>query len=110
MKKEAKSLVGKKDFKSFQASPAQKAKRKQKNTVRTIRRLEIKKSGDVITIDIEADGFLHKMVRNIVGTLLEIGTKQLPPGSIQGILSKRNRTAAGKTIKSKGLCLLKVTY
>ena len=61
-------------------------------------------------IDIEADGFLHKMVRNIVGTLLAIGSGRLPKGSMKRILEKKSRLAAGQTAKAKGLCLLKVKY
>ena len=110
MRREAKFFVGKKNFKSFQATPDKRFPWKAKNTVRTIKRLEIKKKGDVITIDIEANGFLHKMVRNIVGTLLEIGRGHLPAGSVQKILSKKDRTVAPATAKPYGLTLLKVEY
>jgi len=109
MRQEAKILVGRHDFKSFQAVDAAKPKRGE-NTVRTIKRLEIKKKGDYIYIDIEANGFLYKMVRNIVGTLLEIGTRKLPKGSMKNILSKKDRTAAGPTAKSHGLALVEVKY
>ena len=80
MRRESKSLIGRHDFKSFQgANPSN----KEKNTVRTIKRLRIKKAGDFVYIDIEANGFLYKMVRNIVGTLLEAGQNRLPKGSIK---------------------------
>lgn len=112
MKKEAKFLVGRKDFKSFQASDSaiDEEGRRGKNTVRTIRRLEIRKNGDFISIDIEANGFLYKMVRNIVGTLLEIGLGKRPMGSIQKILKAKNRKAAGQTAPAKGLYLMEVHY
>lgn len=107
MQTEAKALVGKHDFSSFRASdPA----RQEKDSVRTIKKLAISKQGDTITIDIEANGFLYKMVRNIVGTLLEIGSDWLPKGSIKKILAKKSRTAAGKTAATKGLTLIKVKY
>lgn len=111
MREEAKFLVGRKNFKSFTASdPAKRKSGKKENTIRTIRRLTISKRGDFITVDVEADGFLYKMVRNIVGTLLEIGNGKLAKGSMQKILSEKDRKAAGNTAKPKGLALLKVRY
>jgi tRNA pseudouridine38-40 synthase len=107
MRTAATALIGKKDFKSFQASDAA---RKEQSTIRRIKKLTIVQKGDYIHIDIEADGFLYKMVRNIVGTLLEVGSGKLPPGSIKTILKARNRTFAGKTAPAKGLCLLEVAY
>lgn len=112
MRKEAKFLLGRKNFKSFRASDpaAEENGSKGKNTVRTIHRLEIRKNGDFILIEIEANGFLYKMVRNIVGTLLEIGSGQRPAGSIQKILKAKNRKVAGPTAPAQGLCLLEVHY
>lgn len=107
MKEEALSLIGEYDFRSFQASdPA----RKDRETIRTIHRIDIKKTNNLITIDIEANGFLYKMVRNIVGTLLDIGTGKLPAGSMKRIRQERNRIKAGDTAKPHGLCLLEVNY
>lgn len=111
MKEEAQSLLGRKDFKSFTASdPAKRRSGKKEDTIRTIKRLIITKKGANLTVDIEANGFLYKMVRNIVGTLLEVGNGKLAKGSIKKILSKKNRNAAGTTAKPKGLTLLKVQY
>ena len=107
MRREAKSLLGKKDFKSFQATDFSRAER---NTIRTIKKIRIKKNAYFIFIDIEADGFLYKMVRNIVGTLLEIGSGKQPKASIQNILKAQNRKAAGQTAPAKGLCLMEVHY
>jgi len=107
MKKEAKGLVGKHDFRSFQASDAA---RKEADTVRVLKRLAIRKTLDFITIDIEADGFLYKMVRNIVGTLLYCGSGKLDEGSMKKILLEKDRNAAGKTAPACGLCLLEVKY
>ena len=107
MRREAEVLVGKHDFKSFQAKDPSK---KREDTVRTVKRLDIKKKDDVIHIDIEANGFLYKMVRNIVGTLVEIGSGQLPEGSIKSILTKKDRGAAGATAPANGLCLVEVFY
>ncbi|OGX40038.1 MAG: tRNA pseudouridine(38-40) synthase TruA [Omnitrophica WOR_2 bacterium RIFCSPHIGHO2_02_FULL_50_17] len=108
MREEAQALIGRHDFKSFQA--ANPAHDEKATTVRIVKHVEIIKRGDFIFIDIEADGFLYKMVRNIVGTLLEIGSGRLPQGSIKVILKKRNRLFAGDTAKPHGLTLLGVKY
>lgn len=107
MRAEAKALIGRKDFRSFQASDPL---RKERDTVRTVKALTIKKQGDYIHVDITADGFLYKMVRNIVGTLLEAGSGRLPKGSIRQILAKKNRVFAATTAKPYGLTLLCVEY
>jgi len=111
MRQAAKVLVGRKDFRAFMATnPDLKRRDDDKNTVRTVYTLEIRKKGDFITINIEANGFLYKMVRNIVGTLLKVGTGKLPPGSLSKILGAKDRNLAGVTAPAKGLCLLKVEY
>lgn len=107
MRREAKALVGRHNFKSFQAVDSSRAG---KNTLRTVKSLTIKKRGDWIFVDITANGFLYKMVRNIVGTLLEVGSGRLPKGSIKRILAKRDRTAAAKTVPAQGLTLMRVRY
>ncbi|MFC1667358.1 tRNA pseudouridine(38-40) synthase TruA [Candidatus Omnitrophota bacterium] len=105
MKKAARRLVGKKDFKSFQASD-----KKEKNSVRTIKKLYIVERRPVVEIYIQADGFLYNMVRNIVGTLIDVGRGRMQAQAIRDILSRRYRPAAGQTAPAKGLCLLKVFY
>jgi tRNA pseudouridine38-40 synthase len=105
MKKEAKILTGRHDFKSFQA-----ADRIERSSVRTIRRLSLRKKGEQIEIDIEGDGFLYNMVRNIVGTLLDIGRGKIPVGSMTRILRAKDRRQAGETAPARGLCLMEVKY
>lgn len=105
MKKEAKILVGRHDFKSFQA-----ADRIERSSVRTIKDIRIKKKGDLLEIYVEADGFLYNMVRNIAGTLVDIGRGRLPAGSMARILKAKNRKLAGETAPAKGLCLIEVKY
>jgi len=61
-------------------------------------------------IEIEADGFLYNMARNIVGTLIEVGRGKFPPGSTQQILEKKDRKLAGPAVPAKGLCLIEVKY
>jgi tRNA pseudouridine38-40 synthase len=111
LRREAKALVGRKDFKSFQSSdPAKRSMMKKHDSIRTIKKIKITKQGDLIFIDIEADGFLYKMVRNIVGTLLDINAGRLPQGSMTKILRKKNRIYAGNTAKACGLTLWEVKY
>ena len=107
MRKAAKHLIGRHDFKSFQAYDPLRAERQ---TVRTIKKIVIKKEGDLIHIDVTADGFLYKMVRNIAGTLLAIGAGQLPPGDMPKILKAKDRKSAWDTAPAEGLCLMKVKY
>jgi tRNA pseudouridine38-40 synthase len=111
MREEAKSLIGRKDFKSFTASdPAKRKANREECTIRTVKRLTIAKKGPKLTVDIEANGFLYKMVRNIVGTLLEVGRGKMTKGGIRSILAQKNRSKAGKTASPKGLTLLEVKY
>jgi len=78
--------------------------------VRTIKSIKISKNKNLLQVDIEADSFLYNMVRNIAGTLLEIGRGRFPAGSMRKILKARNRKVAGPTLPAKGLCLIKVRY
>ncbi len=105
MLKEAKVILGKHNFKSFAASD-----KKERNPVKTIKKVNVKRDDEFIYIDIEADGFLYNMVRNIAGTLIDIGRGRMKTGSIKKILLLRNRIFAGPTAPAKGLCLLKVKY
>jgi len=107
MKKEAKVLEGKRDFKSFQAKSALSPV---KDTVRKMKKISLTKKDKFIYITLEADGFLHNMVRNIVGTLIEIGRGHFSEGSMKGILMAKERKKAGPTAPAKGLSLIKVKY
>ncbi len=113
MQKESRCLLGRHDFKSFCASGSS-----VKDTIRTIKRISISKrayplfniSGPLIIVEIEADGFLYNMVRNIVGTLIEVGMEKLPAGSLRKILTAKDRKLAGPTAPAKGLFLTRVAY
>jgi tRNA pseudouridine38-40 synthase len=105
MDKAAKLLVGKKDFKSF-ASAAD----TRQSSVRTISSCRVKVDGEWIYIDVEADGFLYNMVRNIVGTVVEIGRGRWSPEKITEILEAKDRTAAGPIAPAVGLCLMRIDY
>lgn len=105
MRKAAKFLIGRHDFSSFRASSCT-----AQNPVRKIKRLAITKKNGFIQFTIEADAFLHHMVRNIVGTLIYVGIGKLSPAQIESILKAKDRRLAGKTAPAHGLYLVKVKY
>ena len=105
MARAAAMLVGKKDFKSFAA-----AADKRQTSVRTIFRCDVKQNDDWIYIEVEGDSFLYNMVRNIVGTLVEVGSGRLIPEKINEILEAKDRTAAGPIAPAGGLCLMHIKY
>ncbi len=114
MRKESKVLAGRHDFKSFCASGSS-----VKTTIRTIKKISVKEalsqqpsalSSPAIIIEIEANGFLYNMVRNIVGTLVEIGRGRFKEGDLRRILLARNRKQAGPTAPAQGLFLAEVKY
>ncbi|MCX5681767.1 MAG: tRNA pseudouridine(38-40) synthase TruA, partial [Candidatus Omnitrophica bacterium] len=81
MKSESRALIGRHDFRAFTASDHQPDnKTKAKNTIRTIQRISFSQSHGFVYIDVVANGFLYKMVRNIVGTLIQIGLGRIPKG------------------------------
>jgi len=105
MRSESRCLIGKHDFKCFCASGSS-----VKNTIRTIKKLSVKENGPLITIEIEANGFLYNMIRSIVGTLVEIGRGRFKQGHLKKMLFSNNRKLVGMTVPACGLCLAKVKY
>ena len=101
----AKCLVDTYDFKSF-ASAAD----NRQSSVRTILLCDVSSKDNWIYIDVEADGFLYNMVRNIVGTLAEVGRGRWRPEKIKEILAAKDRTAAGPIAPACGLCLMWIKY
>jgi len=105
MRRASRDIKGRHDFKAFQAQDGS-----ARDSVRTVTRIRVAKAADVITIDIEADGFLYNMVRNIVGTLVEIGRGRFPVGHIRELCRTKDRRHCGPTMPAKGLCLMRVHY
>ncbi|CAA3704286.1 tRNA pseudouridine synthase A [Candidatus Portiera aleyrodidarum] len=101
----AQSLVGKHDFLSYCSSNC-----KSISSIKTLHFVEVRSYGPIIIIDIQANSFLHNMVRNIVGALLEIGNGRHSVNWCKKILFKKNRNEAGKTAKAKGLYLVDVLF
>jgi tRNA pseudouridine38-40 synthase len=106
MRAAARQFLGRRDFKSFAGSRNYELE----STVRTVTRCDLRKSGRLLTWIIEGDGFLYKMCRGIVGTLVQVGQGKIAPGEIRKILASRDRRVAGMTAPAHGLVLWKVFY
>ncbi len=98
-------LLGEHDFSSYRGSYCQ-----SRTAMRRLTRLEVERHGDLVVVDIEANAFLLHMVRNIVGTLFEIGQGKRPPQWAADVLAARDRTQAGDTAPATGLYLVDVGY
>ncbi len=105
MRKASELLLGKHDFKAFCSN-----KRYKKSTVREIFDINITETDSMILIKICGNGFLHNMVRIIVGTLVEVGLGKIKAESIPQILKSQVRENAGYTMPPQGLTLLNVEY
>jgi len=105
MSSAAQMLLGNKDFSSFRASGCV-----ARFPVRTMSRCDIVCDGDIISFELEADGFLRHMVRNIVGTLVDVGRHRFSTDDFAAILEARDRTRAGRAAPPHGLYLIRVDY
>lgn len=105
MQEAARAIEGTHDFKCFCASGSS-----VKNTVRTVYSIQVKKEGDLISVDICGNGFLYNMVRIIVGTLIEIGRGKLPKENVKIMIEQKDRTLGGPTAPPEGLTLVEVDY
>ncbi len=114
MAQAARLLKGEHDFTSFAAADGTNEDELQKlgSRVRRIFQSDIllNRRLRLILYEIRGDGFLHHMIRNIVGTLMEVGRGQLAPEDISRILEARDRSRAGPTAPAQGLCLMRVEY
>lgn len=105
MRAAADLLVGEHDFSSFRSSECQ-----AKSPVRTLHALEIERQGERIDFVLQANAFLHHMVRNVVGLLLYVGKGKHPPEWAREVLEARDRAKAAPTFGPEGLYLEKVDY
>ena len=105
MRREAASLLGRHDFRSFARS-----RHDERSTRRTIMRATLRHRGDELHLDLEGDGFLHMMVRSVAGTLIDIGRGRLPEGTVRQLLQSPSRALAGATAPARGLTLMGVIY
>jgi tRNA pseudouridine38-40 synthase len=100
----SRSLVGTQDFATFGQPP------QGTNTVRTVFGAGWEAEGARIWFDIEANAFLYRMVRSIVGTLVLVGWGQVAPQEFQGFLLARDRSLIKQVAPAHGLCLMRVDY
>lgn len=106
MRQSATLFLGRHDFKSFAGT----RNYEMESTVRTVTRCDIKRSGRALTFIIEGDGFLYKMCRGIVGTLVQVGQGKFAATGIKRMLDSKDRRVAGMTAPAQGLVLWKVFY
>jgi tRNA pseudouridine38-40 synthase len=106
MRRAAACILGKHDFKSFEGAGSPRA-----HTVRTVMAADVyKKEDGLVVFEITADGFLRYMVRNLVGTLVDVGLGKTTVEGFKVILASKNRNAAGATAPPHGLFLVEVCY
>lgn len=101
----AQSLLGERDFAAF-ANELQ----NDRVTMRDMMRFTVGRVGGIVLVRVEANAFLRGMVRNLVGTLLEVGQGKRSVESLEAVLASRDRRQAGATAPPQGLCLLKARY
>ena len=94
----AQALLGENDFTSFRTVHCQAP-----HARRDLQRITVRRDGEVLEIDVQANAFLHHMVRNIVGSLIEVGAGERPASWIAEVLAARDRTVAGPTAPPQGL-------
>ena len=105
MRQGARHLIGRHDFTSFRSAECQAA-----TPVRNLERLDIDRCGRSIRVTISANAFLHHMVRNLVGALVEVGLARRAPDWIADVLAARDRAQAAPTLTAAGLYLTRVEY
>ena len=105
MRRASLDLVGEHDFASFCRAP-----KLPSPTTRTLQRLDVRASGRRVSMTARADGFLHQMVRSLVGTLVAVGEGRMLAEAMPEVLAARNRAAAGRVAPPHGLTLERVIY
>ena len=105
MREAAEYIVGTHDFKAFCAAGSS-----VKTTVRTVNKVDIQKTNELIEITVEGTGFLYNMVRIIAGTLIEVGKHKKTPQNVKAIIDGQIRKDAGMTAEAKGLTMDEVFY
>lgn len=105
MHSEAQCLLGEQNFSAFQAASCQ-----SKTPMRNVHFVDVSRRADWVLIDIQANAFLHHMVRNIAGSLMAVGSGRQDEGWLNAILHGRDRTLAAETAPADGLYLVHVEY
>lgn len=111
MREAASAVIGEHDFTSFAAVDPERGKEEAPAcNVRTIYQSEFRRDGELSIYSVRGNGFLHHMVRNLVGTFLLAGKGTIPPGAVAEILAAKKRSVAGPTAPASGLFLISVEY
>jgi tRNA pseudouridine38-40 synthase len=105
MQQAAGALVGEHDFSSFRSSQCQ-----AKTPVRSLHSVNWREDGPMLEVEFIANAFLHHMIRNVMGSLLWVGTGKRPAGWVAEVLARRDRRLAAMTASPQGLCLAGVDY
>ena len=105
MHRAAQALLGERDFQSFRSAECQAAHGR-----REMQAVSVRRDGDVVTVDVQANAFVHHMVRKIVGSLLMVGSGERPEAWIAELLAARDRTLAGPTAPPTGLVFVGPLY
>jgi tRNA pseudouridine38-40 synthase len=105
MRQAAAVLIGEHDFRAFRSSDCDR-----KNTVRIMRRCDVRRDAALLTFEIEGTAFLRNMVRILAGTLVAVGKGKLTVEQVQALLASGDRTQAGVTAPACGLTLVRVIY
>lgn len=105
MHRAAQALVGERDFSAFRGSQCQST-----TPMRCVTDIAVWRKDDFVSIDIRANAFLHHMVRNIAGSLLEVGQGRRPEAWIAGLLAGRDRSLAGMNAPAQGLYFVAADY
>lgn len=106
MRDAARRLVGAHDFRAFSTNPGY----PRASTRRTLTRVDVRRSGALLTVVIEGDGFLYRMCRTIAGTLAQVGLHRFAPDDLLGLLTHPDRRLGGMTAPPHGLVLWRVFY
>lgn len=105
MHEAAQQLIGVHDFSAFRSSDCQ-----AKHAVRDLQQLDVSRSGQLINIEVRANGFLHNMVRILSGCLIRIGKGEADAQWLVDVLDSRDRTKGGITAPAQGLCFIQPSY
>lgn len=106
MRRAAASFIGRHDFRAFSTTPGY----PRHHTIRTMTQCEVSRSGPLLTFRLVASGFLYRMCRGIVGTLVQVGSGRIEADAIPRMLAAADRSEGGMTAPPEGLVLWKVTY
>jgi tRNA pseudouridine38-40 synthase len=105
MHRAAQALLGENDFSAFRSAECQAT-----HAMRELQSISVRRDGDEVAIDVQANAFLHHMVRNIVGSLLMVGRGERPEAWMGELLAARDRTQAGPTAPAEGLLFVGPLY